>query len=188
MAEREEPQSLADFGDRFRNLQGLLFVSSILDQGSGALAIQMSAQGTVLGPPPPALLQAQQAASAFRVVRVRYESPLEVMLEYGPYGGGVAALYPVALKMLNLWDRFNQSRRRQSNTQVQIWKNKVEIAKAQAELLTIVRQVLTAPQTLAPQAETGLEVQLPPVPMSQATEALLDISTIELQGDLWSDH
>ena len=98
MAEREEPQSLGDFGNRFRNLWGLLFVSSILDQAP-ELAIQMRKEGTVLAPPPEALFQAERAASAFRVVRVRYESPLELLVEYGPYGGAAVALYGVARRV-----------------------------------------------------------------------------------------
>jgi hypothetical protein len=186
MAERP-PQSLTDFGNRIRNLQGLLFISTILEQEPRMVA-RVRNEGAVLAPHPEVLLDAVSASTAFRVTRVRYESPLELLLQYGQYavgGGGAVALYPVAKKMFDLWDRFNQSRLTHSDTSVRLWKNKVEIAAAQAELETIVDEHLYAADTttLPLREATGLAVEMPPITMSQAVEALLDIRAIELEGE-----
>lgn len=186
MAEPDEPESLTDFSLRFRNLNSLLLVSSLIDQGDSALVKEVSGDWTMTYPSPKGLKDAQTAADSFRVSRARYESPLDILIAYGPYvagGGGAIAtpwtLYKVAKKMADLWDRFNESRGTHSRTKVGIAKDKAEIARYQMEREAI--DFMRGAMNLQPWGGLETRTEIPQVP--QAAQALSQITNLELRGE-----
>ena len=206
MGEPVELESLTKVSSRFTNIYSLLVVSSLLVQAENM-------RPSSLRPGEPSSFTresidtARATAQSFRVARVRYESPWQLLLQYGhDYGhyivggGGVAGLYGVAVSAQKLFNRAVDTRERfwKSNEKVAESKKKIaqsELAetgfKAEKELAerdladaikaqdkAVFEESINLHETLSIKVPANTEHSV-----LQAAEALLAITNIELEGE-----
>lgn len=197
MREPEEPETLNAFSARFRRLSSLIWVSSIIDQGDeafrgigpdqrpGGLPIARSGEST-----------ASATVRQFRVGRLTYESPLDLVLEYWPWiaaggGGTVGAsalrFFGAGNKAIDLWERFDQSRVghrvRHSDADLHVSNNEVEIAKNKAEKEAIEKEAIEMvwqAMQISPSGQTPSTQQK----VRDVGRVLPEIEAIEMTGEL----
>jgi hypothetical protein len=94
------------------------------------------------------------------------------------FGGGMSlAVYNAATKMLHIWDRFNESRVKHSNANLEIAKNELEREKIRYEMMRLEEE--EAAKLLTQEVSgsyTGTEIE------KSAAKALTTITGLEVES------
>jgi hypothetical protein len=160
LAEPVIPPTPRDFSETIEDLESLLFVGSVLGTLDAHLvrSVDRDVRFGAINPvmiSPDILTASQRVAESFRIVRVSYPSPIEILMQTGGVLGSIAAIGTAAFLtvkgVLSLWRDVCDTRKKHSETALAV-----------------------SDATLALEINERLRKTLPVVPGSNLDRATLD--------------